>query len=55
MGAETTIRGFLTTIDTGQVVLPKRVTVGDHLAGWLDAVEPSLAATTVRTVHRILS
>ena len=43
--AEAALRAFLATIDTGLVVLPTRITVGDYLAGWLDAVEPSLAAT----------
>ena len=43
--AETSMRAFLATIDAGQVVLPTKVTVGDYLAGWLDAVEPSLAIT----------
>ena len=43
--AETSMRAFLGTIDAGQVVLPTKVTVADYLAGWLDAVEPSLAVT----------
>ena len=43
--AEAALRTFLAAADTGYVVLPKKITLGDYLAGWLDAVEPSLAAT----------
>ena len=51
--AELAMRAFLATIDTGQVVLPSKVTVGDYLAGWLDAVEPSLADTAASN-YRII-
>ena len=43
--AEAALRTFLAAADTGYAVLPKKITLGDYLAGWLDAVEPSLAAT----------
>lgn len=51
--AEVALRAFLATIDTGQVVLPTKVTVGDYLAGWLEAVEPSLAPTAASN-YRII-
>ena len=43
--AEAALRDFLSVAATGQVVLPTKITVADYLAGWLDAVEPSLAVT----------
>ena len=43
--AEAALRDFLSVAATGQVVLPTKVTVRDYLAGWLEAVEPSLAVT----------
>ena len=51
--AEAALRVYLSAADTGQVVLPTRVTVGDYLTRWLDAVEPSLAATAASN-YRII-
>jgi integrase len=51
--AEAALRVFLTAADTGLVVLPTKVTVGEYLAGWLDAVEPSLAPTAASN-YRII-
>ena len=52
--ADAALRVFLATIDQGQVVLPTKVTLGTYLASWLDAVEPSLAATAASN-YRIIA
>ena len=52
--AEIALRAFLLAADTGQVVLPAKTTVADYPAAWLDAVEPSLAATASSNYRIIL-
>ena len=52
--AEQAMRAFLTTVDDGQALLPTKVTVEQYLAGWLDAVEPSLAATAASNYRTIV-
>jgi integrase len=53
--AEAALRAYLVDADRGLVALPSRMTVEQYLAGWLDAVEPTLAvtaATNYRTLVR---
>ena len=52
--ADQALRAFLTTVDQGQALLPTKVTVEQYLAGWLDAVEPSLAATASSNYRTIV-
>ncbi|HWH28587.1 MAG TPA: tyrosine-type recombinase/integrase [Mycobacteriales bacterium] len=51
--AEAALRAFLVDADRGLVALPSRMTLGEYLTGWLDAVEPSLAPTAA-TNYRML-
>jgi integrase len=51
--AEQALRTFLATVDQGQVVLPTKITFEQYIDSWLEAVEPSLSATTVSN-YRII-
>ncbi|MDP8976461.1 MAG: site-specific integrase [Actinomycetota bacterium] len=44
--AEAALLDALTRVQTGVYADPGRQTVGEYLEGWLDAVKPTLAATT---------
>lgn len=52
--AEAALREVLNQADHGVVVLPSRMTVEEYLASWLDAVEPSLAATAASNYRAVI-
>lgn len=52
--AEAALRAFLCNADKGLVALPTRITLGQYLTEWLDAVEPSLAPTAASNYRTLV-